>query len=79
MRSGRIQNPIAFQREWENEATERQNRIVRVALRRMMVFSQPCGSGTTRMIRGDFSSISARCGEALCFFLLIDGKRLFSP
>jgi len=34
----------------------------------MMVFSQPCGDGTTRMIRGDFSSISVRCREALCFF-----------
>jgi hypothetical protein len=50
-----------------------------VALRSMMVFSQPCGDGTTCMIRGGFSSLSARCGEALCFFLLIDGKRLFSP
>src|SRR5205085_695206 len=38
MRSGRIQNPTARARECENTATERQNRIVRVAMRRMMMF-----------------------------------------
>jgi hypothetical protein len=38
---GRIQNPIACAREWKNAATERQKRIVRVALRRMMVFHSP--------------------------------------
>jgi hypothetical protein len=79
MRSGRIQNPIASAREWENAATERQNRIAGVALPRMMVFHSALWQRhNTHGARKIFLPTRPLRQSAL-HFSRIDGKRLFSP